>query len=120
MLSGCKLTSLCCRCDQIVGGVLFGHTLPYMREVTCQIGNTHGELTTARTEHEINLQGAPYVLLVLMTDVVSEGLGKYMHLRNLISVSLFPNIKFEVDEDSGDICMYALIKIFHTSLAVFM
>ena len=61
----------------------------------------------ARTEHEINLRGAPYELvpgyfvnslLVLMTDVISEGSGEHVRLRNLARVSLLTNIKFEVDQ----------------------
>ena len=63
-------------------------------------------------EHEINLRGAPYELvpgyfvkslLVLMTDVISEGSGEHVCLRNLAMVSLLTNIKFEVDEDSRQI-----------------
>ena len=42
-----------------------------------------------------------------------------MRLHNLVRVSLFTNIKFEVDEDSGDVNTYVVFKIFHTSLAVF-
>ena len=42
-----------------------------------------------------------------------------MRLRSLVIVSLFTNIKFEVDEDSGNVCMYVVFKIFHMSLAVF-
>ena len=38
-----------------------------------------------------------------------------MRLRNLVSTSLFTNIKFEEDEDSGDVCAYFVFKIFHTS-----
>ena len=46
-------------------------------------------------EHEINLHGAPYELvpgyyvnslLVLMTDVISEGSGEHVRLRNLARV----------------------------------
>ena len=63
-------------------------------------------------EHEINLRSAPYELalgyfvnrlLVLMTDVISEGSEEYVRLRNLVRVSLLRNIKFEVDEDSVQI-----------------
>ena len=43
-------------------------------------------------EHEINLRGAPYelvkTLLVLMTDVISEGSGEHVCLHNLVRVSL--------------------------------
>ena len=43
-------------------------------------------------EHEINLPGAPYelvkTLLVLMTDVISEGSGEHVCLHNLVRVSL--------------------------------
>ena len=43
-------------------------------------------------EHEINLRGAPYelvkTLLVLMTDVISEGSGEHVCLHSLVSVSL--------------------------------
>ena len=43
-------------------------------------------------EHEINLCGAPYelvkTLLVLMTDVISEGSGEHACLHNLAKVSL--------------------------------
>ena len=43
-------------------------------------------------EHEINLRGAPYelvkTLLVLMTDVISEGSGEHVCLYNLVRVSL--------------------------------
>ena len=38
-------------------------------------------------EHEINLRGAPYEL-VLMTDVISEGSGEHVCLHNLVRVSL--------------------------------
>ena len=38
-----------------------------------------------------------------MTDVISEGSGEYVRLRNLVRVSLLTNIKFEVDEDSDQI-----------------
>ena len=31
-----------------------------------------------------------------------------MRLRNLVRVSLFTNIKFEMDEDSSDVCTYVL------------
>ena len=58
--------------------------------------------------HEINLGGAPYELapgyfvnslLVLMTtDVISKGSGEHVCLRNLATVSLLTNIKFEVDQ----------------------
>ena len=46
-----------------------------MPEVTCPIGNTQAACDMAGTamlesEHEINLHGAPYDLLVLMTDVI--------------------------------------------------
>ena len=58
--------------------------------------------------HEINLRRAPYDLLVLMTDVISQGSGEHMRLRNLVRVSLFTNIKFEMDEDSSDVCTYVL------------
>ena len=60
-------------------------------------------------EHEINLRLASFELvpgyfinrlLVLMTDVISEGSDEHMRLRNLVRVSLLTNIKFEVDEDS--------------------
>ena len=62
-------------------------------------------------EHEINLRGAPYELvpgyfvnlLVLMTDVISEGSGEHVRLRNLVRVWLLTNIKSEVDEDSDQI-----------------
>ena len=63
-------------------------------------------------KHEFNLCGAPYELvpgyfvnslLVLMTDVISEGSGEHLRLRNLVSVSLLTNIKFEVDEDLDQI-----------------
>ena len=36
-----------------------------------------------------------------------------MRLRNLIRDLLFTNIKFEVDEDSGNKCTYVVFKIFH-------
>ena len=43
-------------------------------------------------EHDINLRGAPYelvkTLLVLMTDVISEGSGEHVCLHNFVSVSL--------------------------------
>ena len=43
-------------------------------------------------EHEINLRGVPYelvkTLLVLMTDVISEGSGEHVCLQNLGRVSL--------------------------------
>ena len=43
-------------------------------------------------EHEINLRGDPYellkTLLVLMTDVISEGSGEHVCLHNLVRVSL--------------------------------
>ena len=43
-------------------------------------------------EHEINLRGAPFelvkTLLVLMTDVISEGSGEHVGLHNLVRVSL--------------------------------
>ena len=42
-------------------------------------------------------------LLILMTNVIREGSGVHVHLRNLVRVSLLTNIKFEVDEDSGQI-----------------
>ena len=42
-------------------------------------------------------------LLVLMTDVISEGSGDHVRLCNLPRVSLLTNIQFEVDEDSGQI-----------------
>ena len=49
-------------------------------------------LKTAGPEHEINLRGAPYdlvkTLLVLMTDVISEGSGEHVCLHNLVRVSL--------------------------------
>ena len=57
--------------------------------------------------HEINLRGAPFdlvpgyfvnSLLVLMTDVISEGSAEHVLLRNLARVSLLMNIKFEVDQ----------------------
>ena len=63
-------------------------------------------------EHEINLRSAPYELapghfvnrlLVLMTDVISEGSEEYVRVRNLVRVSLLTYIKFEVDEDSVQI-----------------
>ena len=65
----------------------------------------HFYACAARTEYEINLRRAPYELvpgyfvnnlLVLMTDVISEGSGKHVRLRNLARVSLLTNIKFEV------------------------
>ena len=31
-----------------------------------------------------------------------------MRLRNLVRVSLFTNIKFEMDEDSSDVCPYVV------------
>ena len=31
-----------------------------------------------------------------------------MRLRNLVRVSLFTNIKFEMDEDSSDVCTYVV------------
>ena len=44
-----------------------------------------------RPEHEINLRGAQYelvkTLLVLMTDVISEGSGEHVCLHNLVRVS---------------------------------
>ena len=40
-------------------------------------------------------------LLGLMTDVISKWSGQHVHLCNLVRVSLHTNIKFEVDEDSG-------------------
>ena len=43
-----------------------------------------------------------------------------MPLRNLVRVLMFTNIKFEVDEDSGDVCSYVVFKLFHLSLAVFL
>ena len=58
-------------------------------------------------EHEINLRGAPYKLvpgyfvnslLVLMTDVINEGSGEHVRLRNLASVWLLTNIKCKVDQ----------------------
>ena len=67
----------------------------------------HFYVCAARTEYEINLGGAPYELvpgyfvnslLVLMTDVISEGSGEHVRLRNLARVSLLTNIKFEVDQ----------------------
>ena len=63
-------------------------------------------------EHEINLRSVPYELvpgyfikslLVLMTDVISEGSQEHVRLRKLVRVSLLTNIKFEVDEDSEEI-----------------
>ena len=42
-------------------------------------------------------------LLILMTNVIREGSGEHVRLRNLVRVSLLTNIKFEVDEDSGQI-----------------
>ena len=43
-------------------------------------------------EHEINSGGAPNelvkTLLVLMTDVISEGSGEHVCLHNLVRVSL--------------------------------
>ena len=43
-------------------------------------------------KHEINLRGAPYELvktiLVLMTDVISEGSGEHVCLHTLVRVSL--------------------------------
>ena len=49
-------------------------------------------LTQLGSEHEINLRGAPYelvkTLLVLMTDVISEGSGEHVCLHNLVRVSL--------------------------------
>ena len=52
-------------------------------------------LNTVRTEHEINLCRAPYelvkTLLVLMTDVISEGSGEHVCLHNLVRVSLTIN-----------------------------
>ena len=67
----------------------------------------HFYACAARTEYEINLRGAPYELvpeyflkslLVLMTDVISEGSGEHVRLRNLARVSRLTNIKFEVDQ----------------------
>ena len=62
-------------------------------------------LNTARTEHEINLCGAPYelvkTLLVLMTDVISEGSGE--HVFCTISPGPRSLTKFKVDEDSSQI-----------------
>ena len=40
------------------------------------------------TEHEINLRGAPYELVKLMTDANSEGSGEHVCLHNLVRVSL--------------------------------
>ena len=31
-----------------------------------------------------------------------------MRLRNLVRVALFTNIKFEMDEDSSDVCTYVV------------
>ena len=42
-------------------------------------------------------------LLVLKTDVISEGSGEPVGLRNLARVSLLTNIMFEVNEDSDQI-----------------
>ena len=43
-------------------------------------------------EHEINLRRAPYelvkTLLILMTDVISEGSGEHVCLHNIVRVSL--------------------------------
>ena len=58
--------------------------------------------------HDINLRGAPYDLLGIMTNVISEGSGEHMRLRNLVRVSLFTNIKFEMDDDSSDVCTYVV------------
>ena len=41
---------------------------------------------------------SPNSLLVLMTDVISEGSGEHVRLRNLARVSLLTNIKFQVDQ----------------------
>ena len=129
--SGCKLTILCRRCDQIVWDVLYGH---YKNQILCRMwaksrvesGSPKPPRATQRAllhvclcsllsalswaqlgpVHEINLCGAPYDLLVLMTDVISEGSGEHMRLRNLVRVSLFTNIKFEMDEDSSDVCTF--------------
>ena len=40
-------------------------------------------------------------LLVLMTDVISEGSGEHVFLRNLIRILLLTNIWFEVDDNLG-------------------
>ena len=48
--------------------------------------------TQLKPGHEINLRGAPYelvkTLLVLMTDVISEGSGEHVCLHNIVRVSL--------------------------------
>ena len=36
-------------------------------------------------------------------DVMTEGSGEHVHLRNLVRVSLLTIIKFEVDGDLGQI-----------------
>ena len=63
-------------------------------------------LVQLRPVHEINLRGALYELvpgyfvnslLVLMTDVISQGSGEHVRLRNLARVLLLTNTKFEVD-----------------------
>ena len=67
----------------------------------------HFYACAARTEYEINMHGAPYELvlgylvnslLVLMTDVISEGSGEHVRLCNLARVSLLTNLKFEMDQ----------------------
>ena len=51
-------------------------------------------------------------LLVLMTDMISEGSGDHVRLCNLVRVSLLTNIKFEVDENQLIIAQLSPFHVF--------
>ena len=66
--------------------------------------NTQAACTQLGPVHEINFREAPNELQVAgPTDVVIEGSEECVRKHNLVRVSLLTFIKFEVDEDSGQI-----------------